>query len=110
MRALDASLIFVIFSHLTGPAHFDHHEFHVPKQQLVSMLQVLMQTGKIHLPRTQEAKAVQEELLNFELKMRNTSQPEMGALKVGTHDDLVCSLGLAVFYWEKRRIPRIMWF
>ena len=58
MRALDASLIFVIFSHLTGLAHFDHHEFHVPKQQLVSMLQVLMQTGRIHLPRTQEAKAM----------------------------------------------------
>jgi hypothetical protein len=87
--------------------HFDKHELHVPKQELVSMLQVIIQTGTIHLPRTQEAAAMKDELLNFDLKVRNTGTLEMGALRTGTRDDLVNALGLGVFYWQSRPIRRV---
>ncbi len=87
--------------------HFDKHELHMPKQELVSMLQVMIQTGRIHLPRTQEAAAMKDELLNFDLKVRNTGTLEMGALRTGTRDDLVNALGLGVFYWQSRPIRRV---
>jgi hypothetical protein len=94
--------------YITGgqETHFDKHELRVPKQELVSMLLLMMQTGRIHLPK-QEAAAMEEELLNFNLKVRITGTLELGAVKTGTHDDLVNALGLAVFYWQNRRIPRI---
>jgi hypothetical protein len=79
----------------------------MPKQELVSMLQVMIQTGRIHLPRTQEAAAMKDELLNFDLKVRNTGTLEMGALRTGTRDDLVNALGLGVFYWQSRPIRRV---
>jgi hypothetical protein len=64
---------------------------------MVSMLVMMMQTGRIHLPKM-EAAAMEAELANFELKVRNTGTPEMGALRTGAHDDLVTALGLGVFY------------
>ncbi len=86
--------------------HFDKHELHVPKPQLVSMLLMMMQTGRIHLPK-QEAADLQEELHNFNLKVRTTGTLELGALRTGKHDDLVNALGIAVFYWQSRRVPII---
>ena len=82
---------------------------HVPKQELVSMLLTKMQTGTIHLPK-QEAAALEEELLNFDRKVRTTGTLELGALRTGKHDDLVNALGLAVFYWQSRRVPNIRFF
>jgi hypothetical protein len=35
--------------------HQQKHNLHVPKQQLVSMLILLLQTGRIHLPRTTDS-------------------------------------------------------
>jgi hypothetical protein len=88
---------------------FDEHEVHIPKQHLVSMLQVLLQTGRIHLPQTADAKAMQEELQQYGLKVQSSGQPVLGAFKIGQHDDLVTALGLAVYYAEKhvRKIPII---
>jgi hypothetical protein len=70
------------------------------------MLLMMMQTGCIHLPQ-QEAVAMEDELANFNLKVRTTGTLEMGALRTGTHDDLVNALGLGVYYWQNRRVPRI---
>lgn len=94
--------------YITGgqETHFDKHELHVPKTQLVSMLLMMMQTGRIHLPK-QEAAALEDELQNFTLKVRNTGTLEMGALRTGTRDDLVNALGLGVFYWQFRPISRV---
>ena len=43
--------------YITGgqESHADHNEMHVPKQQLASMLLMMMQTGRIHLPRQEVA-------------------------------------------------------
>ncbi len=66
------------------------------KAWLVSRLQALLQTGRIHLPRTSEAKVLAEELLDYEIRVDENANDKYGAFRVGTHDDLVTALGLAV--------------
>jgi hypothetical protein len=67
----------------------------LPKAYLVSRLQVMLGYGRIHLPKTEEASALQEELKNYTIRVNEHANSEFGAFKVGTHDDLVTALGLA---------------
>ena len=87
------------------PCYFTHGDRLTPHQDgtmtlgkalLVSQLQVLLQSGRILLPRTMEARVLGEELLNFELRVDERANDTYGAFKVGTHDDMVTALGLAV--------------
>jgi hypothetical protein len=64
------------------------------KGYLVSRLQALIQTKRIELPRS--AEAMVDELLNYEIKVDPDGDAKLGAFRVGTHDDLVTALGLAV--------------
>ncbi len=66
------------------------------KAWLVSRLQALLQTGRILLPKTSEAAALAKELMDYEIKVDQDANDKYGAFKVGTHDDLVTALGLAV--------------
>jgi len=66
------------------------------KAWLVSRLQALLQTGRILLPRTAEAHVLAEELLDYEIRVDEKANDTYGAFKVGSHDDLVTALGLAV--------------
>ena len=66
------------------------------KAFLVSRLQALLQTGRLHLPRTAEAETLAEELLAFEIRVGEDANDRYGAFPVGTHDDLVTALGLSV--------------
>jgi len=66
------------------------------KAFLVSRLKVLMQSGRIHLPQTDEMDAMQKELLDYEIRVDEQANDRYGAFKVGAHDDLVTALGLAV--------------
>ncbi|GAC1400722.1 MAG: hypothetical protein NVSMB65_18410 [Chloroflexota bacterium] len=66
------------------------------KALLVSRLQALLQTGRILLPKTTEAGALAEELQDYEIRVDQDANDKYGAFKVGTHDDLVTALGLAV--------------
>jgi hypothetical protein len=66
------------------------------KAWLVSRLQALLQTGRILLPRTPEADALARELLDYELRVDQDANERYGAFRVGSHDDLVTALGLAV--------------
>jgi hypothetical protein len=43
-----------------------------------------------------EAKILAEELLNYEIRVEENANDRYGAFRVGTHDDLVTALGLAV--------------
>ncbi len=74
----------------------DEREVVMGKAWLVSRLQVLLQTKRILLPDTVEARALADELLVYEIKVRDNGNEQFGAFKVGTHDDLVTALGLAV--------------
>lgn len=62
----------------------------------MSRLQALLQTGRIHLPETTEARTLAQELRDYEIRIDENANDTYGAFKVGTHDDLVTALGLAV--------------
>lgn len=66
------------------------------KAWLVSRLQTLLQGRRIHLPNTQETQRLSQELLDYEIRVSEDANDRYGAFKVGTHDDLVTALGLAV--------------
>ncbi len=70
-------------------------EVRLGKAWLVTRLQVLLQGGRLHLPRTDEAIALQQELLDYEIRIDTDANDKYGAFKVGSHDDLVTALGLA---------------
>jgi hypothetical protein len=74
------------------------------KAWLVSRLQALLQTGRLHLPQTQEARALAKELLDYEIRVTENANDTYGAFRVGTHDDLVTALGLAV----QADLPRLV--
>jgi hypothetical protein len=71
-------------------------EVQLGKAYLVSRLQTLLQSGRLHLPRTAEAETLARELLEFEIRVERDANDRYGAFRVGTHDDLVTALGLAV--------------
>lgn len=66
------------------------------KAFLVSRLKALTQTGRIHLTQSAEMDAMQKELLDNEIRVDEQANDRYGAFRVGTHDDLVTALGLAV--------------
>jgi hypothetical protein len=66
------------------------------KALLVSRLQALLQAGRIHLPESSEAHALAQELDDYEIRVSEDAHDKYGAFRVGTHDDLVTALGLAV--------------
>jgi len=74
----------------------------VGKGWLVNRLQALAQSDRLRLPPNHpEATAMIRELQDYEIKVDADANDKYGAFKVGTHDDLVTSLGLAV-QWTPR--------
>ncbi|HPP76343.1 MAG TPA: hypothetical protein PLU88_14570, partial [Armatimonadota bacterium] len=61
-------------------------------------LQVLIESERIHIPKTlSTAENLVEELLDFDIDVDEaTGKPTYGAIRPGTHDDMVVALGLAV--------------
>jgi hypothetical protein len=66
------------------------------KAWLVSRLQVLLQTERLHLPDTLEARTLAGELMDYEIHIDEDANERYGAFKVGSQDELVTALGLAV--------------
>lgn len=66
------------------------------KAFLVSRLQVLLQTQRLHLPKSAEAEQLAEDLLGYEIEVGEDANERYGAFRVGARDDLVTALGLAV--------------
>jgi len=80
-------------------------QFTLGKAYLVSKLQALLQGGRVHLPHTKEAENLASELLDYEIHVDEKANDTYGAFKVGSHDDLVTALGLAVFHEPRRWGP-----
>ena len=66
------------------------------KAYLVSRLQSLLQFQRLHLPDSSEARTLAQELLDYEIRVDEDANDRYGAFRVGTHDDLVTAIGLAV--------------
>lgn len=90
-----ATMVPVFFTHGDRRTE-DNGEIRLGKAFLVSRLQALLQTGRLHLPRTAEAQALAQELKDYEIRVDPNANDRYGAFKVGIHDDLVTALGLAV--------------
>ena len=78
----------------------------VPKRNLVSELQVLLQSGRLKIASSLElAKVLKVELVNFRVKINlKTSHDSYEAWREGDHDDLVLSVALAA--WGASKIPQ----
>jgi hypothetical protein len=78
----------------------------LPKTQLVSCLVSVFDADHMELPaRSKEIDAMIIELLNFEIRVSDEGRDAFGAFKVGTHDDLVTALGLAIWLGENSPPP-----
>ena len=77
--------------------------YNVPKRDLVGVLQMLFQTGKLKVARDlPEAQTFIDELLNFKVKINiNTAHDSYEAWREGIHDDLVLSVACAAWFAEK---------
>lgn len=85
-----------------NPISFVHGETYnrktgsLGKAFLVSRLQSLLQSGRVHAPNTAEVLATLDELRVYEIKVSQSGTDQYGAFKTGAHDDLATCLGLSV--------------
>jgi hypothetical protein len=72
-------------------------EYRPGKSWFANRLQVLSEGRQIHIsPENPEAEAVATELMDFDIEVDETTGIDRyGAMRPGTHDDMVCALGLA---------------
>ncbi len=86
-------------------AHRDGHRgaWTVPKRELVSALQVSLQTGRLKVAQELEyAETLVRELLNFRVEINlKSGHDSYEAWREGVHDDLVLSSALAVWYAQR---------
>ena len=82
------------------PITFSHGEKYnrttgvLAKAFLVSRLQSLLQSTRVHAPDTAEVRVMLEELRVYEIKVSDDGKDTYGAT-IGKHDDLATALGLA---------------
>ncbi len=82
----------------------------VPKRELVSVAQVLLQSGRLKIAGAlPETATLTRELLNFQVKISEQAHDSYGAWREGTHDDLVLATALACWYAERPARPTGFW-
>jgi hypothetical protein len=73
----------------------------VPKKELVSVLQVMLQARRIKVaPTLPEAKTLVRELTTFQVKITPAANEVFGAWREGQHDDLVLAVAIAIWQAE----------
>ena len=78
---------------------------HVPKKELVTCLQLLLQGRRLKVARDlPDAGVLVRELENFRVKITPAANEVFGAWREGQHDDLVLAVALAC--WWAERGPR----
>ena len=87
----------------------DLTSYSVPKRDLASTLQVLLQAGRLQIAREMpQSELLVDELLNFRVKINlSTAHDSYEAWRESQHDDLVLATALACWWGEKAwRGPR----
>jgi hypothetical protein len=80
-------------------------DYCVPKVELVSVLQVLVQSERIRISGDlPEAETLITEMTNFKTKIGSGGDEKYGAWREGQHDDLVLSVAIAA-WWALRVEP-----
>jgi hypothetical protein len=88
----------------------DGLDFRVPKRDLVSVVQVLLQAERLKIASSlKEAQTLTAELLAFKvsisLKGHDSYGNDVGPWRENPHDDLVLAVALACWYGEKHSTP-----
>jgi hypothetical protein len=89
--------------------HEEDGEYRVPKRDLVSAANVLLQSGRLRIARQLPLAAVlTEELMNFRVSISAAGRERYGAgedllWREGAHDDLVLALAMAL--WQAEQPP-----
>jgi hypothetical protein len=85
--------------------HSDGERWHVPKRDLLTGLLVLLESGKISIPRAlPDAPTLIRELNEVEIRHRPAGSLAMGANGAGQHDDLVIAAALACWGAGRKEI------
>lgn len=83
----------------------------VPKRQLVSLGQVMLQTDRLQIAgKLRHARTLTDELLHFKVKIDPvTAHDSYGTWREGEHDDLVLAVLLALWWaeWEGKAAKRV---
>ena len=83
----------------------EDHSLHVPKKELVTCLQVVMQSRRLRIARTlHEVALLVRELQQFQVKITQAAHETFGVWREGQHDDLVLAVALAC-WWAERNPP-----
>jgi hypothetical protein len=83
-------------------AHSNGEHWHVPKQELMTNLLVLLEAGELSIPkRLPELWTLVRELSAVEMRHRPGGVLKLGADGSGEHDDLVIAVALAC--WKGKR-------
>lgn len=84
------------FPSIKGQTH------NVPRQYLISVLQNLLQTGRLQIaPKLEFAPILRRELINFTARKSMADDGESISWRENEHDDLVFALMLACYYFER---------
>jgi len=87
-------------------------EWRVPKRDLASVVQVVLQAGRLRIADgLPHARTLTEELTGFRVKIGLSGHDSYGAgedWRSAPHDDLVLSLALALWWGERRLTGRLM--
>lgn len=84
----------------------DGHAYGVPKRNLVSTVQILLQAERLKVADAlPDAALLTKELLAFEVKISVSAHDSYGSWREGSHDDLVLAAALACWYGEDERLP-----
>jgi hypothetical protein len=76
----------------------EHDVTRVPKRNLVSTVQVYLQSKRLKIAsQLPEADTLTRELQNFQVKITDSANDTYGAWREGTHDDLVLAAALALW-------------
>jgi len=90
--------------HITGGSTINHDRGveYVPKRDLVSVVQVALQTEKLKIASAlPEARTLVRELQDFQVKITEAANDTYGAWREGTHDDLVLAVALGLYVGKK---------
>ena len=80
--------------------------WHVPKRDLVSTLQVVLQAQRLKVAESlPEAATLTRELLQFKVKITLAANDIYGTWREGQNDDTVLAVAMAVWYAEKGYQP-----
>jgi hypothetical protein len=78
---------------------------HVPKKELVTFLQIVLQSRRLRIARgLHEAAILVRELQQFQVKITTAAHETFGVWREGQHDDLVLAVALAC-WWAERHPP-----